>query len=510
VLVVAFFALLVLLLATPGRAQAQSTATKSCTPTGTNLYTCTLTITPAVATGSGVWLVQMVTPGPGAFASTPAVAASPGCNVAPSVAAPGSLISSSFGNADYDVVVGTGGCSATATVTITEIVAVTASGQVCQRVWVTTGSPYTTACDTVVYTPPSPSADKACSLTSISNVYTCTFTITPSIATGPGAWLVQMVTPGPGAITSTPVVSTATTGCNVLPAITAPGSLISPIFGNADYDLVVGPGGCNANAVVVITETVTVTASGQVCQRVWITAGFPSVTACDTVVYTPQPGVAIAAKTCTLTSTPNVYTCSFIVTPAFPAIPGDILHINEAPGPAMTGPGTISATPTVGTHGCPETPSPVVMSSSTSYNAQIGASGCIGTTWSVEFIETITVTASGEICQSFYMVATVGPATACTTVEFAKSLPGTPAPGKFSGTIAPSGMSLVNFGGGSVAILSAAATAEGARSVWRPVNGRLTGYILGAPDFVNARFNVVFSGGVPSGPLILVMPPRRL
>ena len=349
-----------------------------------------------------------------------------------------------------------------------------------------------------------PSALKTCTLTG-ANVYTCTFTITPSVAAVAGdAWLVQMVTPGPGTFTGPPTVTSAT-DCVTVPGIASPGSFISTPSGTADYDVTIGSGGCLATATVVITETVTVTASGQICQRVWVNAAFTPVTSCDTVQFFPQPS---AEKTCTLTPTPNLYTCLFTVTPAFPAVAGDLLHINEAPGPLMTGPATIIPTPTVGTViGCNEVPSPVVQSGSTSYNAQIGVSGCPGTTWSVQFIETIAVTASGQICQSFWMVAAVPPVTSCATVNFAKSLPGAPAPGKFGGSmIAPSGVSLVIFGGGSLADLVAAANDEGAISVWATVDGAFRGLFPGAPSFVSASFNAAFPDGtVPDGTIFLIV-----
>ncbi|MDA1240806.1 MAG: hypothetical protein O2798_08210 [Chloroflexi bacterium] len=213
-----------------------------------------------------------------------------------------------LGLADYDVVIGAGGCSASAVVTIAETVTVTASGQLCQRVWVDTASPPVTACDTVTYTTaPPPTAIKQCVATSTPNLYTCTLTITPAVATGPGPWLVQMVTPGPGTFASTSTVSTSTTGCSTLPTTSAPGSLIGTPFGIADYDVVIGAGGCNASASVVITESVTVTASGQICQRVWVTTASPYMTACDSVVFTPVGlGDASAEKSCVITSVPNV------------------------------------------------------------------------------------------------------------------------------------------------------------------------------------------------------------
>lgn len=260
------------------------------------------------------------------------------------------------------------------------------------------------------------SASKACSLSS-PNVYTCVFTITPGVAVGAGAWLVQ--TSGTGTLSAPSVVSSSS-GCSSA-TVTGGGTPINPPSSTAvsDYNVTVGGTGCSASAVVAVTETITVTSSGSVCQTVWITAAMPSVSACASVTYTPPAPNPAAAKDCTQTSTPNVYTCTYTVIPGFPAAPGDILHVNEPPGPPMTGPGTFVSTPVVSVvSGCNEVPTPVVLSSSTSYHATIGASGCPGTTWSVQFTETIAVTASGSICQSFYMVAAVPPVTACATVTY--------------------------------------------------------------------------------------------
>ena len=190
----------------------------------------------------------------------------------------------------------------------------------------------------------------------------------------------------------------------------------------ADYDVMVGAGGCSAAASVTVLETITVTETGVVCQRVWVNPTVPSVQACASVTFTPAtppPPSPVASKTCVATSTVNVFTCAFTVTPAFPGQPGDIIHVNEPPGPGMTGPATFSATPTVASFsGCGITPAPVVLSTATSYHATVGAGGCPGTAWSVTFTETLTVTASGSICQSFYMVAAVPPATACASVTY--------------------------------------------------------------------------------------------
>ena len=260
------------------------------------------------------------------------------------------------------------------------------------------------------------SASKSCSVTT-PNVYACTFTIIPGVAVGAGSWLVQ--TAGPGTFTSPSVVSSSS-GCSSA-AVTAGGTPINPPTSTAasDYNVTIGGTGCSPSAVVVVTETITVTSTGSVCQTVWITAGMPSVNACASVTYTPAVVGPQASKTCVLTSTPNRYTCTFLVFPAFPAVAGDIIHVNEAPGPLMTGPGTIVPTPTVGVvSGCAQTPTPVVMTGTNSYTATIGSSGCPGVNWSVGFTETINVTASGQICQSFYMVAAVPPATACASVVY--------------------------------------------------------------------------------------------
>lgn len=184
----------------------------------------------------------------------------------------------------------------------------------------------------------------------------------------------------------------------------------------SDYNVTIGGSGCGPTAVVGITETITVTSSGSVCQTVWITAGMPSVQACASVTYTTPAPNPSAIKTCTAqTANPNRFT----VFTVFPAVAGDIIHVNEAPGPLMTGPGTIAPTPVVGVaRGCAQVPTPVVMSGTNGYHVTIGPSGCPGTLWSVQFIETIDVTATGQLCQSFYMVAAVPPATACASVVY--------------------------------------------------------------------------------------------
>ena len=407
------------------RADAAS-ATKACTLSSSNTYTCTFTITPAVATGAGAWLVQMV-PGPGTIVGTPTVASATGCSATPGIVPGGTPITSSSDLSTYGVNVGSGGCTASAVVTVTEKITVTASGQVCQKVWVTVGSPFATNCATVVYTPPAatPTGVKTCTPSNTLNVYTCLYTVTPAfpaMAGAPGDYIHVNEPPGPpmtgpGFFSATPTVASVSgCGSTALPVVLSSGT---------SYNAWMGLGGCPGTVwSVTFNETVTVTASGQLCQSFWMVAAVPPTTACATVYFTPPPPPAAAApsaaKSCTLTSTPNQYTCLYTVTPGFPAVPGDLIHVNEAPIPVVPNPGYyLAGTPTVGTVlGCSQIPTPVVVTSSYTYNAQIGSNGCPGYTWSVQFIETINVTASGQICQTFYMVAAVPPATACAAVVY--------------------------------------------------------------------------------------------
>jgi len=228
--------------------------------------------------------------------------------------------------------------------------------------------------------------------------------------------------------------------------------------------------------------------------------------ACATVVYTaPPPPVpaASATKSCTLTSTANVYTCLYTVTPAFPAASappspnGDYIHVNEPPGPPMTGPGTFIGTPTVvSVSGCGSTALPVTSTSSTSYNAWMGVGGCAGTAWSVTFSETVAVTADGQICQSFWMVAAVDPVTACATVAFTKSLP--TGDGKF--TTAPNfgtgAVAQVVFGGGTVDDLEVSMVGAGATGVWvQDSTGAFQLLIANGPAFLKDAFALKFPGG---------------
>ncbi len=77
--------------------------------------------------------------------------------------------------------------------------------------------------------------------------------------------------------------------------------------------------------------------------------------------------------------------------------------------------------------------------------------------------------------------------------------------GGFLGSIAPSGVSLVQWSGGTLPL--ALATPDiNLRSLWVLQGGVATGYIAGAPDFVNQPFLALFPGGsLPAGTLLAVV-----
>ncbi len=78
----------------------------------------------------------------------------------------------------------------------------------------------------------------------------------------------------------------------------------------------------------------------------------------------------------------------------------------------------------------------------------------------------------------------------------------TPPPGSFTGTVAPSGVSLALFTG-SRTQLQAAATATNAVTLAATVGGRMLVYVVGAPEFVNTEFDVAFPTGFSGTPIII-------
>ena len=75
--------------------------------------------------------------------------------------------------------------------------------------------------------------------------------------------------------------------------------------------------------------------------------------------------------------------------------------------------------------------------------------------------------------------------------------------GVFTGsTIAAQGVTIVSFTG-TVAQLGTAGTAAKVVSASATTGGKMTTYVVGAPDFVNAEFNAVFPAGLSATFLIL-------
>ncbi|TAJ20728.1 MAG: matrixin family metalloprotease [Dehalococcoidia bacterium] len=87
------------------------------------------------------------------------------------------------------------------------------------------------------------------------------------------------------------------------------------------------------------------------------------------------------------------------------------------------------------------------------------------------------------------------------TVTVAASTSG----GGFRGALAPAGVTLVQWLGGNVST-AVATPGVRVRSVWVFQGGLPSGYVAGAPDFVNQPFLVLFPGGlIPNGTFLVVV-----
>jgi len=76
--------------------------------------------------------------------------------------------------------------------------------------------------------------------------------------------------------------------------------------------------------------------------------------------------------------------------------------------------------------------------------------------------------------------------------------------GGFATTVS-TGVNLTTYGGGTVAELDADGVAAGATSISVTVDGAYVVYVVGAPEFVNAAFNAQFPTSVPNGTVVLVV-----
>jgi len=83
------------------------------------------------------------------------------------------------------------------------------------------------------------------------------------------------------------------------------------------------------------------------------------------------------------------------------------------------------------------------------------------------------------------------------------------APGEVeSGDIPRSGISLIRWSGGSIAQLETIAAARGCglRTAWATgADGRLAGYVVGAPALVNEQFNSLYGLSLPAGIALLIV-----
>ncbi len=92
---------------------------------------------------------------------------------------------------------------------------------------------------------------------------------------------------------------------------------------------------------------------------------------------------------------------------------------------------------------------------------------------------------------------------------FGSARPAAAAPGEISGAVpSTGGVGLVLWGGGAPATVGAAASGKGCalQSFWVAADGAVSGYVQGAPEFVNTSFVSRFAAGVipAQTPLILV------
>jgi hypothetical protein len=137
----------------------------------------------------------------------------------------------------------------------------------------------------------------------------------------------------------------------------------------------------------------------------------------------------------------------------------------------------------------------VTLAVSTGALVTTGARQVVGGAWTATYLapgtaQNVTVAASSS-------------ATAVPTVSVVFGVGGAtaPTPGviTFQGTVEPSGPSIIfTSGDGTLADLVAAATAQGAVSLFVIIDSKYVPYVVGAPAAVNKAFSDHFAGGVPT------------
>ncbi|MDA0351748.1 MAG: hypothetical protein O3A10_06015 [Chloroflexi bacterium] len=77
--------------------------------------------------------------------------------------------------------------------------------------------------------------------------------------------------------------------------------------------------------------------------------------------------------------------------------------------------------------------------------------------------------------------------------------------GGFNGTLPASGVTIATAQGGTLTQLRAVLARDGAQSVFISYRGRFVGYVLNAPDFVNAEFLAATGGVLTPGQALMVV-----
>lgn len=127
----------------------------------------------------------------------------------------------------------------------------------------------------------------------------------------------------------------------------------------------------------------------------------------------------------------------------------------------------------------------------------------VGVMWMTEGNDPLT-SALSDIIAGIAGQAVTGPvAAAALEMQNTTTPPAGSAVGTFAtGTVAPSGVSIVSFTG-TTAQLNTAGTAAQVVTVSATVGGKMLSYVIGAPAFVNTDFNVAFPAGL-NGTLVIV------
>jgi hypothetical protein len=367
---------------------------KSCAPAGgPNSLLCSFVLTTNAGLAQGTTITVVIS-GPGNFAGTPSVSTN-GCAVTPTV---GNVVP---GSTSYTATVGSGGCVANATITLTESVAVTATGTITQTATSSAGG--STSAQTPVTFTQSLGSSKSCVAGSSVNTLNCTYSITSPNGFAAGTTLTVNAT-GPVNFASTPGVSA--TLCQTTPSV-------NPISqGATTYTATIGAGGCTANATITFTESVRVTANGTMTQTATSSAG--GSTSQETPVTFSQQLLS-ATKSCVTATAPawpgataNNLFCNLTLQSVNALPAGATLTVTMAGGVASYTPNAMIANPPQFQVPAPNTNcttpptvtlNPPGQASYGVYTLTVGAGGCPANAV-ITVNEPVTVTATGTMTQN--------------------------------------------------------------------------------------------------------------